>query len=79
MVQPAPVTHFLADFVRENGREAMSFSADAMRALVAAPWEGNVRELRNLVESLVVLAPQDEIRIEDLPEEYRAPAILRNR
>jgi DNA-binding NtrC family response regulator len=42
-----------------------------LRALVEAPWEGNVRELRNLVESLVVLSPQDEIRLEDLPEEYR--------
>jgi DNA-binding NtrC family response regulator len=45
-----------------------------MRLLMTLPWEGNVRELRNLVESLVVLAPQDEIRIEDLPSEYRDPA-----
>ena len=40
--------------------------------MVAARWEGNVRELRNLVESLVVLAPEDEIRLEDLPPEYRS-------
>jgi DNA-binding NtrC family response regulator len=42
-----------------------------MRALVSARWEGNVRELRNVVESLVVLTPGDRIRLEDLPEEYR--------
>ena len=45
---------------------------EAMRALVEAPWEGNVRELRNVVESLVVLAPNDEIGVDDIPEEYRA-------
>ena len=41
-----------------------------MKVLTAARWEGNVRELRNLVESLVILTPHDEIRREDLPPEY---------
>jgi DNA-binding NtrC family response regulator len=41
-----------------------------MRALVAAKWEGHVRELRNLIESLVILVPNDEIALEDLPPEY---------
>ena len=35
----------------ENGRDAMSFSAEARAALVGARWEGNVGELRNLVEN----------------------------
>ena len=52
----------------------MQFSADAMAAMCAASWEGNVRELRNVVESLVVLAPENEIRLADLPDEYRTPA-----
>jgi DNA-binding NtrC family response regulator len=68
---PLLANHFVRQFGRENGREAMRFSAEAMRSLVAARWEGNVRELRNLVESLVVLAPHDEVRLEDLPDEYR--------
>jgi DNA-binding NtrC family response regulator len=58
-------------YAAENGREGLRLSADAMRCLINASWEGNVRELRNVVESLAVLAPQDEIRLEDLPEEYR--------
>ncbi|NIM01794.1 MAG: response regulator [Acidobacteria bacterium] len=65
--------HFLDEFAKENGRESMSFTPEAMAALVNARWVGNVRELRNLVESLVVLAPADEIRLSDLPEEYRDP------
>jgi DNA-binding NtrC family response regulator len=68
---PILTNHFLQQFVRENRREGMRFAPDAMKALYAAPWEGNVRELRNVVESLVVLAPSEEIGLADLPEEYR--------
>jgi DNA-binding NtrC family response regulator len=68
---PLLLRHFLEIYARENGREGMRFSPEAMELLRHAPWEGNVRELRNLVESLVVLAPREEIVPEDLPEEYR--------
>jgi DNA-binding NtrC family response regulator len=71
---PRLANHFLAHFARENQRERMRLTAEAMRALVDAPWEGNVRELRNLVESLVVLTPHDDLGVEDLPEEYRGQA-----
>jgi two-component system, NtrC family, response regulator HydG len=68
---PLLVNHFLQTFAKENEREGLRLSPEAMRALVAARWEGNVRELRNQVESLVVLTPGNEIRPEDLPEELR--------
>jgi two-component system response regulator PilR (NtrC family) len=71
---PLLVNHFFATFVKENGREGMRIAPEAMRALVAAPWEGNVREVRNLVESLVVLTPGSEIRVDDLPPEIRTVA-----
>jgi len=64
---PLLANHFLEGFARENGREGMRLSADAMKALVRAPWEGNVRELRNLMESMVVLAPGEVIGLRDLP------------
>jgi len=67
---PLLANHFLESLARENGREEMRFLPQAMRAICAARWEGNVRELRNLVESLVVLVPYNEIRLEDLPPEY---------
>jgi len=46
-----------------------------MEAIVHARWEGNVRELRNLIESLVVLAAPGTtvIGVGDLPDNYRAP------
>jgi len=77
---PLLANHFLQSFGKENGREGLRFHPDAMRALMAARWEGNVRELRNAVESLVILVPREEIQLADLPEEYRrepAPADAR--
>jgi DNA-binding NtrC family response regulator len=71
---PVLANHFLREFAAENARTGLRFSPEAMRALVGARWEGNVRELRNLVESLVVLTPNDEIRVEDLPPEYARAA-----
>ena len=68
---PLLANHFLGQFLEESGREQMRFGPGVMRLLVSSPWEGNVRELRNLVESLVVLVPQEEIRLEDIPDEYR--------
>jgi DNA-binding NtrC family response regulator len=62
--------HFLTIFAKENERDGIKFAPEAMRAIVNARWEGNVRELRNLVESLVVLTPTNEIRVADLPEEF---------
>jgi DNA-binding NtrC family response regulator len=67
---PLLANHFLAGFAEENGREGLHFSAETLRVLVNTRWEGNVRELRNLVESLVVLTPGDEIGVRDLPPEY---------
>ncbi|MBD3867872.1 MAG: sigma-54-dependent Fis family transcriptional regulator [Acidobacteria bacterium] len=66
---PLLANHFLQGFAQENGREGMRLSADAMKALVRAPWEGNVRELRNVIESMVVLAPGEVIGLRDLPPE----------
>jgi DNA-binding NtrC family response regulator len=68
---PLLANHFLATFAKENERDGMKFAPDAMRAIVNARWEGNVRELRNVVESLVVLTPSLEIRVADLPEELK--------
>jgi DNA-binding NtrC family response regulator len=68
---PLLANHFLKQFAKENGREGMRFSPEVMARLVQARWEGNVRELRNLVESLVVLAPADELGLDQLPDEYQ--------
>jgi len=69
---PILANHFLEMFAKENGREGMRISANAMKMMVEAPWDGNVRELKNIIESLVVLAPHERIGLRDLPQEVLA-------
>lgn len=62
---PPLVLHFLAHYARERRVPTPEIAADAMVALQSYEWPGNVRQLRNVVERTVILAPGDRIgRIE---------------
>ncbi len=67
------VNHFIEVYNRELERDVRGVSPEVIQALKQQYWKGNVRELRNLVESLVLFARGDEITLEDLPPEYRSP------
>jgi two-component system nitrogen regulation response regulator NtrX len=67
--------HFAGLLSQEYNRKPKHFSPAAKKALQEAAWRGNVRELRNLVERLVIMVPADTIDVTDLPAEFfRAPA-----
>ena len=68
------VEHFVRQFCSENNFRAKSFAAPAMEALRRHPWRGNVRELKNAVERLLIMVEDDEIRPEHLDEVLRRPA-----
>jgi Nif-specific regulatory protein len=63
---PVLVEFFLRRFSAAAGTEAY-LSAEAMRRLLGYPWPGNIRELENTLQRLVVLADDDEIGARDLP------------
>ncbi|MEE9292522.1 MAG: sigma-54 dependent transcriptional regulator [Acidobacteriota bacterium] len=73
---PLLVHRFLEMFKEENGRPELSLDPEALEVMLRCRWDGNVREIRNLIESLVVLAPPERmsIRLEDLPDNYRSPS-----
>ena len=54
---PLLVAHFLEVLCAQTGRPVPKVSKDAMGALQKAPWTGNVRELRNAVERLLIFCP----------------------
>ncbi len=64
---PLLIRRFVREFTAQHERTFPGIAADAMQRLMQAPWPGNVRQLRNLVESMVVLAPRGEIRAVDIP------------
>ena len=68
---PLLVRRFIHEFSKRHDRPFRGIEPAALQILVDSPWPGNVRQLRNLVESMVVLAPTSEIRAEDIPREVR--------
>src|SRR5881397_131105 len=65
------VRRFIADFAKEHDRPFRGITPEALQILVDADWPGNIRQLRNLIESMVVLAPEGEIRASDIPRDIR--------
>jgi DNA-binding NtrC family response regulator len=68
---PILVRRFIAELATAHDRQFAGITPEALQILVDAEWPGNVRQLRNLIESMVVLAPQGEIRATDIPEDIR--------
>ncbi len=62
----------VAHFMEKSHAGSKTISPEAMQALVTYSWPGNIRELENTIERIVILSHGDEIRVEDLPSEVRA-------
>ena len=68
---PLLVRRFIAEFAAQHERAFRGITPEALQIIVDADWPGNVRQLRNLIESMVVLAPEGEIRASDIPRDIR--------
>ena len=67
---PLLVAHFLEVLCAQTGRPVPKVSKDAMGALQKAPWTGNVRELRNAVERLLIFCPAGKSIDADLVDRF---------
>ena len=63
---PLLVDHFIERFAAANNYRPKALTGEATRQLQAMPWRGNVRELKNLVERLLILTPGDRVGREDV-------------
>ncbi|SBV91230.1 Acetoacetate metabolism regulatory protein AtoC [uncultured delta proteobacterium] len=68
---PLLVAHFVEKMVRENGLTPKIFTPEALDFLCGYEWPGNIRQLENMVERCMVMAPSDAIEVQDLPQEIR--------
>jgi two-component system nitrogen regulation response regulator NtrX len=69
---PRLVQHFAKRTAEEHNLKPKRFEPAAMDALQRYRWRGNIRELRNAVERLMIMAPADAVRVEDLPADLRS-------
>jgi two-component system nitrogen regulation response regulator NtrX len=68
---PRLVQHFAKRTAEEHNLKPKRFEPSAMDALQRYRWRGNIRELRNAVERVMIMAPADSVRVEDLPPDLR--------
>jgi two-component system nitrogen regulation response regulator NtrX len=71
---PAIVQHMVVRFSRENNRRPSRFSQSAIELLQSAPWRGNIRELGNVVERLLIMTDREVIEAGDIRPELRPGA-----
>ena len=69
---PLLAEKFVREFSQENGRPELKIAPGLMKRLEEHPWPGNIRELRNCLESMVVLSSGDTLTAADLPEHFGA-------
>ena len=69
---PLLMHSFLREFNIENKKNIKGFDKASKAAMIKYSWPGNIRELKNAVESAVVMCTGDEIKIEDLPRALRS-------
>ncbi len=65
------IKHYLEIFAKEAGKNIKDIDYEAMQALLAYDWPGNIRELRNTIERATVLADGEVVTIHDLPDKFR--------
>jgi two-component system response regulator AtoC len=66
------IPHLVAHFLDKYQAGEKTIDNEAMQALADYPWPGNIRELENAIERIVILSSGDEIGLADLPAEVRA-------
>ena len=71
---PLLVRHFMDYFSRENNVRPKRITPAAIETLQRHRWKGNIRELRNTVERLIIMTGGDTIDVADLPDVLRSPA-----
>jgi two-component system, NtrC family, nitrogen regulation response regulator NtrX len=69
---PMLIRHFLNQLGRENNRRPKQVTPAAMEVMRRYRWRGNIRELRNTIERMIIMTEGETIDVADLPETLRS-------
>jgi len=69
--------YFLAEFCARNNFRAKTIDDEVLPILERYPWPGNIRELRNAIERMAILSPDQSITVDAIPMEVRVPPTAR--
>jgi two-component system response regulator HydG len=72
---PLLIDHFLKQAAEKHGKKVAALSASARRVLASYGWPGNVRQLRNVIENMVVMATSERLSLDDLPPDFAATVL----
>jgi two-component system nitrogen regulation response regulator NtrX len=70
---PILVRYFLQEFATEYGQKPKTIDAAALELFIRYPWNGNVRELRNFIERMMIMVPGPAIAAADVPAPVSRP------
>jgi two-component system nitrogen regulation response regulator NtrX len=70
---PLLVRHFLREFAADYGQKPKTIDATALDLFIRYPWKGNVRELRNFIERIMIMVPGAAITSGDVPPPVSRP------
>jgi len=72
---PLLIHHFMNQFAERYGKIIEGFTPEAQQRLMSFNWPGNVRQLRNAIENMVVLVTGDTLGVDNLPQEIRPTTV----
>jgi two-component system response regulator GlrR len=71
---PLLVQHFVKKYARKFKRPDVHVLAKSMKTFVAYPWRGNIRELENMIQNLIIMSKSSNLEIKNIPLPERDPA-----
>lgn len=71
---PILAAHFLKKYTQEHGRKIQSFSPEVLQVFAEYHWPGNVRQLENCIEQMVIMTEGPQIGIDTLPPSLQSPS-----
>ncbi len=68
---PPLLRHYMREFSTQNQNRVIGMTDEVWNCLMEYEWPGNIRELKNVLESIFVNSPQGKISFADLPDQFR--------